>query len=52
MQANLLTGLVNLTVDTLFASSLTSFAILVAYAFILSFITAYADFAGVRLKFW
>lgn len=50
--ANLLTGLVNLTVDTLFASSLTSFAILVAYAFILSFITACADFAGVRLKFW
>ncbi|XP_030502193.2 uncharacterized protein At4g17910 [Cannabis sativa] len=50
--ANVLTGLVNLSVNTLFASSLTALTILVAYAFILSIIIGLLDFYGVRLKFW
>ncbi|XP_059443491.1 uncharacterized protein At4g17910 [Corylus avellana] len=50
--ANLLTGLVNLSVDTLSASSLSALSILVAYASILSTVVGIADFCGIRLKFW
>ncbi|XP_057477048.1 uncharacterized protein At4g17910 isoform X1 [Actinidia eriantha] len=50
--ANVLTGLVNLFVDTLFASSVLALAILVVYAFVLSFATGFADFCGIKLKFW
>lgn len=52
MQANLLTGLVNLSVDTLFATSNEALAILVLYAFVLCFFTGLANFYGFRLKFW
>uniref|UniRef100_A0A803LU06 Uncharacterized protein n=1 Tax=Chenopodium quinoa TaxID=63459 RepID=A0A803LU06_CHEQI len=50
--ANLLTGLVNLSIDTLFASSNQALVILVLYAFVLSFFTGLASFYGFRLKFW
>ncbi|KAJ6695836.1 PHOSPHATIDYLINOSITOL-GLYCAN BIOSYNTHESIS CLASS W PROTEIN [Salix koriyanagi] len=50
--ANLLTGLVNLYVDTLFIPSFSALAILLAYAYCLSIITGIAGFYGVKLKFW
>ncbi|XP_062146552.1 uncharacterized protein At4g17910 [Alnus glutinosa] len=50
--ANLLTGLVNLSMDTLSASSVSALSILLAYASILSTVVGIADFCGFRLKFW
>ncbi|KAL3654441.1 hypothetical protein CASFOL_004122 [Castilleja foliolosa] len=50
--ANVLTGLVNLSVDTLSVSSISALAILFAYAFVLSFAVGFADFLGIKLKFW
>ncbi|PAN49429.1 hypothetical protein PAHAL_9G448600 [Panicum hallii] len=50
--ANILTGLVNLSVDTLSASSLTAFMILSVYTFTLCMVTGLAHFFGVRMKFW
>ncbi|CAK9143514.1 unnamed protein product [Ilex paraguariensis] len=50
--ANVLTGLVNLSVDTLFVSSVQALAILLLYAFVLSVAIGFADFYGIKLKFW
>ncbi|KAL5209053.1 hypothetical protein ABZP36_004676 [Zizania latifolia] len=50
--ANLLTGLVNLSVDTLSASSLAAFMILSVYSFTLCMVAGLAQFCGVRMKFW
>ncbi|XP_077243831.1 transferases, transferring acyl groups [Tasmannia lanceolata] len=50
--ANVLTGVINLYVDTLSASSLSSFSILVGYAFVLSVLSGIATFTGFKLKFW
>ncbi|XP_058085144.1 uncharacterized protein At4g17910 isoform X2 [Magnolia sinica] len=50
--ANVLTGIINLYVDTLSASSLASFCILVGYAFLLTVLTGIAMFSGIKLKFW
>ncbi|CAN6306459.1 unnamed protein product [Urochloa humidicola] len=50
--ANILTGLVNLSVDTLSASSLTAFMILSVYTFTLCMVAGLAHFFGVRMKFW
>ncbi|KAI7729035.1 hypothetical protein M8C21_010114 [Ambrosia artemisiifolia] len=50
--ANLLTGLVNLSVNTLFVSSLTALLILIAYGFIICAGAAFADYKGIKLKFW
>ncbi|KAK7844051.1 uncharacterized protein CFP56_011639 [Quercus suber] len=50
--ANVLTGLVNLSVDTLSASSVTALFVLVVYASTLSTVVGIADFCGIRLKFW
>ncbi|XP_020159496.1 uncharacterized protein At4g17910 isoform X1 [Aegilops tauschii subsp. strangulata] len=50
--ANILTGLVNLSVDTLSASPLAAFMILVAYTFTLCMLAGLAQFSGVRIKFW
>ncbi|XP_047090609.1 uncharacterized protein At4g17910-like [Lolium rigidum] len=50
--ANILTGLVNLSVDTLAASSLTAFIILSVYTSMLCMIVGLAQFCGVRMKFW
>ncbi|XP_068305755.1 uncharacterized protein At4g17910 [Pyrus communis] len=50
--ANLLTGLVNLMVETLFASAAKALFILIAYAFSTTFIIGLLDFCGIRLKFW
>ncbi|KAG8634201.1 hypothetical protein MANES_17G017708v8 [Manihot esculenta] len=50
--ANVLTGLVNISVDTLFVTSLTALFILLVYAYVLSIITGILHFYGVRLKFW
>ncbi|KAG7620892.1 Phosphatidylinositol anchor biosynthesis protein PIGW/GWT1 [Arabidopsis suecica] len=50
--ANLVTGMVNLTVDTIFASPFNSLLILTAYAFALSAIIGTIHFSGFRLKFW
>lgn len=50
--ANILTGLVNLSVNTLSASSLTAFMILSVYTFALCMVTGLIHFCGVRMKFW
>ncbi|CAM8877052.1 unnamed protein product [Rhodiola kirilowii] len=50
--ANLLTGLVNMSMDTLDASSLMSLVVLVGYAFVLCIAIGLAHFNGIRLKFW
>lgn len=52
MQANVLTGLVNLSVDTLFVSSAAALAILLIYAFTLCAFVGCANFFGIKLKFW
>ncbi|EFH44290.1 hypothetical protein ARALYDRAFT_354960 [Arabidopsis lyrata subsp. lyrata] len=49
--ANLVTGIVNLTVDTIFASPFSSLLILTAYAFALSAIIGTIHISGFRLKF-
>ncbi|XP_076957869.1 uncharacterized protein At4g17910-like [Bidens hawaiensis] len=50
--ANLLTGLVNLSVDTLSVSSLTALTILIAYGFVICAAAAFADYNSIKLKFW
>ncbi|XP_065856322.1 uncharacterized protein At4g17910 [Euphorbia lathyris] len=50
--ANVLTGVINLYVDTIFVKSSLALLILVCYAYVLSIITAILGFYGVRLKFW
>ncbi|KAI3823583.1 hypothetical protein L1987_05022 [Smallanthus sonchifolius] len=50
--ANLLTGLVNLSINTLFVSPLTALLILIAYGFIICAAAAFADYKGIKLKFW
>lgn len=50
--ANVLTGLVNLSMDTLSASPITALSILIAYAFTTCVVIGLVDFCGVRLKFW
>ncbi|CAN0928076.1 Uncharacterized protein At4g17910 [Linum grandiflorum] len=50
--ANVLTGLTNMLVDTIFATPISALSILVAYAFLLSIITGIADFYRIRIKFW
>ncbi|TQD97006.1 hypothetical protein C1H46_017405 [Malus baccata] len=49
--ANLLTGLVNLMVETLFASAVKALFILIAYTFSTTFIIGLLDYCGIRLKF-
>ncbi|KAF7829215.1 uncharacterized protein G2W53_020379 [Senna tora] len=48
--ANLLTGLVNLSVDTLSASPTTATCILLVYTFVLSITAGIAHFYGIKLK--
>ncbi|PKI46873.1 hypothetical protein CRG98_032684 [Punica granatum] len=50
--ANILTGVVNLLVDTIFVSSLTALSILSLYAYTLAIVSGILDFYGIRLKFW
>ncbi|KAK4484200.1 hypothetical protein RD792_011422 [Penstemon davidsonii] len=50
--ANVLTGLVNLSVDTLSVSSIAALAILFAYALVLSLAVGCASFMGIKFKFW
>ncbi|XP_052169836.1 uncharacterized protein At4g17910 isoform X2 [Diospyros lotus] len=50
--ANVFTGLVNLFVDTMFASLVSALATLGAYAFILCLLVGLADFYGIKSKFW
>ncbi|CAL1409892.1 unnamed protein product [Linum trigynum] len=50
--ANVLTGLTNMLVDTIFSTPLSALSILVTYAYLLSIITGIADFYGMRIKFW
>ncbi|XP_047150533.1 uncharacterized protein At4g17910-like isoform X1 [Vigna umbellata] len=50
--ANILTGLVNLSVDTLSASSIKALVILLVYAYILSIVIGILDYFGIKLKFW
>ncbi|XP_040960477.1 uncharacterized protein At4g17910 isoform X2 [Gossypium hirsutum] len=50
--ANLLTGLVNLSVDTIFVSPLSAVLILVSYSLTLCFVMVLVDFSGVKYKFW
>lgn len=52
MQGNLLTGLVNLWMNTLFVSPVTALFILVAYGFIICCVAGFADYNGIKLKFW
>ncbi|KAL1200656.1 hypothetical protein V5N11_019842 [Cardamine amara subsp. amara] len=50
--ANIFTGMVNLAIDTIFASPVSSLMILSIYAFALSAIIGTVHFSGFRLKFW
>ncbi|WCJ32825.1 GPI-anchored wall transfer protein 1 [Euphorbia peplus] len=50
--ANVLTGLVNMYVDTIFVKSSVALLILVCYTYVLSIITGIVGFYGVKLKFW
>ncbi|KAK8626289.1 hypothetical protein V6N13_133940 [Hibiscus sabdariffa] len=50
--ANLLTGLVNLSVDTIFVSSSSAILILVWYSWTLCVVMVLLDFSGVKYKFW
>ncbi|TYG77685.1 hypothetical protein ES288_D03G214900v1 [Gossypium darwinii] len=50
--ANLLTGLVNLSVDTIFVSPLSAVLILVSYSLALCVVMVLIDFSGVKYKFW
>ncbi|KAL5218953.1 hypothetical protein ABZP36_019637 [Zizania latifolia] len=50
--ANILTGVINLSVNTLSASSRTAFMILLVYSFTLCMVAGIAQFCGVRMKFW
>ncbi|KAI3966990.1 hypothetical protein MKW92_037494 [Papaver armeniacum] len=50
--ANIMTGVINMSVDTISTSSITALAILVGYAFILSILSGFAAFSGIKLKFW
>uniref|UniRef100_A0A1D1YGU1 Uncharacterized protein At4g17910 n=1 Tax=Anthurium amnicola TaxID=1678845 RepID=A0A1D1YGU1_9ARAE len=50
--ANILTGMVNLYVDTLSASSVAAFGILSGYLLILAAFVGIAGFCGIKLKFW
>ncbi|XP_042462073.1 uncharacterized protein At4g17910-like isoform X1 [Zingiber officinale] len=52
LMANVLTGLVNLSMDTLSASPVTSFTVLLGYSFLLSFVTSILWFCGIKIKFW
>ncbi|CAI0556690.1 unnamed protein product, partial [Linum tenue] len=50
--ANVLTGLVNMFMDTKSASPMVALSILLAYAFLTSIAAAIPHFYGFRLKFW
>ncbi|KAK1421455.1 hypothetical protein QVD17_23799 [Tagetes erecta] len=50
--ANLLTGVVNLSINTLFVSPLTAMLILIAYGLIICAAAAFVDYKGIKLKFW
>ncbi|KAG5524767.1 hypothetical protein RHGRI_031435 [Rhododendron griersonianum] len=50
--ANVLTGVVNLFIETLFASSALALAVLVVYAFVLFLLVGLANFYGIKSKFW
>ncbi|KAK9190142.1 hypothetical protein WN943_018744 [Citrus x changshan-huyou] len=50
--ANIFTGLVNLTTDTLSTSTISAIFLLLGYTFCVSMIIGIADFYGIRLKFW
>ncbi|KAE9614498.1 hypothetical protein Lal_00012127 [Lupinus albus] len=50
--ANILTGLVNLSIDTLSVSSFTALCIMLIYSYILSTVIGFADYLGMKLKFW
>lgn len=50
--ANVLTGLVNLSIDTLQLSTAQSMTILISYMGILSFVTLMLYKWKIRLKFW
>lgn len=50
--ANMLTGLVNLSIDTLSVSSISALSILLAYGFVLSLTLGIANFYGFKFKFW
>jgi phosphatidylinositol glycan class W len=52
LAANLLTGLVNMSMQTLFASSLVSFAVMTAYLSTLALLAIILDKFNVTLKFW
>ncbi|KAG5524178.1 hypothetical protein RHGRI_030993 [Rhododendron griersonianum] len=49
--ANVLTGVVNLFIETLFASSASALAVLVVYAFVLFLVVGLANFYGIKSKF-
>jgi uncharacterized surface protein with fasciclin (FAS1) repeats len=51
-QANLLTGLVNMSMHTIFVSSSKAFATLLAYLAALVGMMALAEAKKLRLKFW
>lgn len=49
--ANLLTGLVNMSMDTLSTSSVGALFVLLVYAYLLSTVVGIADYYGIKLKF-
>ena len=52
LQANLLTGLVNMSMITIFVPSAKAFVVLLTYALALVSLMGLADYKRLRLKFW
>ncbi|KAL4280047.1 hypothetical protein GQ457_03G021130 [Hibiscus cannabinus] len=50
--ANLVTGLVNLSVDTIFVSAAGAVLILLSYSMTLCVVMVLLDFSGIKYKFW
>lgn len=51
-KANVLTGLINLSLDTLAQLVFTSFAIVAVYMLIVASVAVFMDVRGIRLRFW
>lgn len=49
---NVFTGLINMSLDTISVSSFAALLILIGYAFVLCLVAGFAEYSGIKLKFW